>query len=336
MTLLRIASRAVLTLHPTISLLNQQKANVARWVRPTLMEIRARKKKLEIKNGPQKESPRSNFIEWNYDAEIYAFGIRLKEKFNYTLLQQAFVDRSYIVQEEMKQRSVGVENPSLNLSDNSALAKKGEELITEFVISFLNLSLPKFPRDGIKAIYRHLVSDEVLLKVSQSIGTKDLILSSNYPPMNDVYVATLKAIIGALFESSGEARAYEFIRDFICTQLNQVDVNELWKIENPMELLKEICKDKKLGEPEPRLINNAGQNTILAVHYVGIYANKKQLGTGFGENIQIAKEEAVKDSLRTLFQTNNNMKPFNFRMPVEKVANLLKKPALAAASVDNI
>ena len=137
------------------NLIIEQKANVARWVRPTLMEIRARKKKLEIKNGPQKESPRSDFIEWNYDAEIYAFGIRLKEKFNYALLQQAFVDRSYIVQEEMRQRSVGVENPSLNLSDNSALAKKGEELITEFVISFLNLSLPKFPRDGIKAIYRH-------------------------------------------------------------------------------------------------------------------------------------------------------------------------------------
>lgn len=298
------------------------------------MEIRSRKKKQAIKDGPPKETPRPEYNDWNYDAEIYAFGVRLKEKFNYILLQQAFVDRSYIVQEEMKQRAVGVENPSLNLKDNSSLAKKGEELITEFVISFLNMSLPKFPRDGIKAIYRHLVSDEVLLKVSQSIGTKDLILSSSYPPMNDVYVTTLKAVIGALFESSGEARAYEFIRDFICTQLNQVDVNEFWNIEKPMELLQEICKDKNLGEPEPRLISNVGKNTLLAVHYVGIYANKKQLGAGFGENIQIATEEAVKDSLRNFFQTNNNMKPFDFKMSVDKVASLLNKPALA--SVDNI
>lgn len=300
------------------------------------MEIRARRRKLEDKFGPPKEKPRSEHNDWNYDAEIYAFGVRLKEKFNYNLLQQAFVDRSYIVQEEMKQKSVGVENPSLNLADNSSLAKKGEELITEFVISFLNLSLPKFPREGVKAIYRHLVSDEVLLKVSQSIGTKDLILSSDYPPINDVYVTTLKAIIGALFESSGEARAYEFIRDFICTQLNQIDVNELWKIENPSELLREICKDKKLGEPEPRLISNLGKNTLLAVHYIGIYANKKQLGAGFGENINIATEEAVKDSLRNLFKTNINMQPFDFKMPVEKVANMLNKPALASATIDNI
>ncbi|KAG5680375.1 hypothetical protein PVAND_009884 [Polypedilum vanderplanki] len=337
MSLLRISSRVIFSSNATALLFNQQKAAIHRFVRPTLFEIRARKKKLEELNGPPKPVPRSEFLEWNHDAEIYAFGKRLKEDFNFQLLQQAFIDRSYIVQEEMKQRSVGVENPLVNMSDNATLAKKGEELITEFVISFLNLSLPKFPREGVKAIYRHLVSDEVLAKVSESIGTKELILSSDYPPRSDVYVNTLKAIIGALFESSGEAKAYEFIRDFICTQLSQVDINEFWNYgENPKELLEEICKDKKLGEPEPRLIGQMGKNTLLAVSHVGIYANKKMLGSGFGEDIQTATEEAIKDSLRNFFKTNCNMKPFDFRMPVEKVANSLNKPVIAAASVDNI
>lgn len=305
-------------------------------MRPTFMEIKARKKKLEKKFGPPKPQPRSEFIEWNYDAEIYAFGMRLKESFNFSLLQQAFIDRSFIVQEEMKQRAVGIDKPSLNISDNSSLANKGQELITEFVITFLNLSLPKFPRDGIKAIYRHLVSDDVLAEVSTFLGTKDLILSSEYPPSQDVYVTTLKAIVGALFESSGEARAYEFIRDFICTQLSQVDINEFWKIENSVELLREICKDKKIGEPEPRLISQLGKNTLLAAHYVGIYSDKKMLGAGFGENIETAIDEAAKDALRNLFKTNLNMKPIDFRMPVDKVINSINKPAIAAASVDNI
>lgn len=301
------------------------------------MEIRARKRKLEEKFGPEKVTPRSEFIEWNYEAEIYAFGIRLKENFNFQLLQQAFLDRSYIVQEEMRQRAVGIENPSLNVKDNSSLTKKGDELITEFVISFLNLSLPKFPREGIKSIYRHLTSDEVLASVSQSLGTKDLIMSSEYPPTNDIYVNTLKAIIGALFESSGEARAYEFVRDFVCTQLSQVDINEFWNYGgNAMELLQEICKEKNLGEIEPRLISDLGKNTLLATYYIGLYANKKMLGAGFGEKIEIAIEEAAKDSLRNFFQTNANMKPFDFNMPVDKIISSLNKPALAAASVDNI
>lgn len=301
-----------------------------RWVGPTLREIRSRKKKV----GRVPEQPRAEFLEWNYDAEIYAFGVRLNEKFTQKLLQQAFVDRSYIVQEEMKQRAVGIEEPVLQLTDNSNLVQKGDELMTEYIITYLNLSLPKFPREGIKAIYKHLVSEEVLASVSSKLGTKDLILSAEFPPKSDTLVKSLKAVIGALFESSGEIRAYEFIRDFIVTQLNQVDINEYWKIDNPAELLAEICKDKKLGEPEPRLLANVGTNTLLAAYNVGIYCNKKMIGSGFGEDVNTALEEASKDSLRNFFQTNTNMKPFDFKMPVDVVKKSLSKPSVA--SVDKM
>lgn len=308
----------------------ESRCDIHRWVKPTLCEIRKRKKKL----GPLPETPRSDFIDWNYEAEIFAFGARLNENFSKTLLQQAFVDRSYIVQEEMKQRAVGIEMPVLQLTDNSSLAKKGEELITEFVVTFLNLSLPKFPREGIKAIYKHLTSIETLAHVSRHLGTKDLILAAEFPVEEKTLAEGLKAVIGALFESSGEARAFEFIRDFIVTQLNQVDVNEFWTIENSVELLKEISKEKKLGEPEPRLISDAGKNTILAAYQVGIYCNKRMIGSGFGEDITVATDEAAKDALRSFFQTNSDMKPIDFRMPVEQVMKSLSKPSVA--SVDKL
>lgn len=280
------------------------------------------------------EQPRSDFLEWNYEAEIYAFGVRLNEKFALPLLQQAFVDRSYIVQEEMKQRAVGIENPVLHLNDNSRLIQKGEELMTELIITYLNLSLPKFPRDGIKAIYKHLVSEETLAHVSSHLGTKDLILSSEFPVQPKTLASSLKAVIGALFESSGDVRAYQFIRDFIVTQLNQKDVNELWQVDSPLELLKEICKDKKLTALEPRLISDLGKNTLLAAYQVGLYSNKQLLGSGFGEDITVATEEAAKDALRNFFKTNTNMKPFDFRMPVEVVMKALSKPSIA--TVDKI
>lgn len=304
--------------------------NVARWVAPTLREIRKRRKKLE----PQPELRRSNFLEWNYDAEIFAFGVRLQEKFAPALLQQAFCDRSYIVQEEMKQRAVGIENPVLQLTDNSGLIKKGDELITEFVITFLNISLPKYPRDGIKAIYKHLISDEVLAHVSSHLGTKDLILAAEFPVREQILASSLKAVIGALFESSGEARAYEFIRDFIVTQLNQTDINNHWVIDNHVELLKDICKDRKIGEPEPRLIANVGKNTLLAAYRIGFYSNKRPIGSGYGEDIETATDEAAKDALRNFFQTNSNMKPLNYKMPVELVLKSLSKPTVS--SVDKM
>lgn len=101
-----------------------------------------------------------------------------------------------------------------------------------------------------------------------------------------------------------------------------------------MELLKEICKDKKLGDPEPRLMSELGKNTLLAAYQVGIYCNKRMIGSGFGEDVTVATEEAAKDSLRNLFDTNDRMKPFDFSMPVEKVMKSLSKPSIQ--SVDKI
>lgn len=136
--------------------------------------------------------------------------------------------------------------------------------------------------------------------------------------------ATLKAVIGALDESSGPERVFEFVRDFVCTQLNQCDVNELWTIDRPVEMLKDICVERKFGTPEPRLIGEAGKNTILACYHVGIYCEKRLLGTGFGENVDNAIEVASRNCLAKIFATNNN-KPLNFKISSSECYELTKK-----------
>ncbi|CAO1403452.1 unnamed protein product [Diamesa serratosioi] len=325
MSFLRIAQTFINTSTTTPALWNQSRG-IKRWVAPTLREIRKRKNKM----GPEALTHRSSYTDWNYESELYAFGMRLNEDFNQIKLQQAFTNRSYIVQEEMKQKEVGIENPDIKLVDNSNLSKKGEEIMSEYIVTFLNISLPKYPREGIKAIYKYLMSDDVLANVSSHLGTKDIILSADFPVENSTLASTLKAVVGALFESSGEVKAYEFVRDFVCTQLNQKDINELWTIEKPMELLQELCKDKKLGEPEPRLIGDVGKNTLLAAYNVGIYCNKIMLGSGFGENISIAINEAAKDCLHELFQTKTNMAPFNYKIQTEQVIKALSKRSISS------
>lgn len=201
--------------------------------------------------------------------------------------------------------------------------------IDQIFIKNYNVSLPKFPRDGIKAIHKHLMSEEILANVSSNLGTKDLILTADFPVPPKTLASSFKALIGALSESSGNVRTCEFIRDFVITQLNQIDINELWKIDESMELLNGICRDKKLPAPEPRLISDVGKNTLLAAYQVGIYSNKQMIGSGFGEDITVATEEAAKDALRNLFKTNTNMKPFDYRMPVESVMKSLNKSTVA-------
>jgi hypothetical protein len=44
------------------------------------------------------------------------------------------------------------------------------------------------------------------------------------------------------------------------------------------------------------LIADTGKNTLLACYHVGVYANRKMLGAGFGEDLQIATAEASKNA----------------------------------------
>lgn len=62
-----------------------------RWVAATLVQLKLQRDKL----GPEKPLPRSTYLEWNYDAEIYAFGKRLNEDFQEDLLRTALINRSY-------------------------------------------------------------------------------------------------------------------------------------------------------------------------------------------------------------------------------------------------
>lgn len=140
-----------------------------------MKEIAARKKKFKI---PESYKQRSGFIEWNLPAELYAFGKRLNENFKPDLLQQAFTQRSYIIQEELRQQVVGIEEPELNIKDNLELADRGDEILRKYVEAFIKYHLPNYPSEGVAAIKDYLLSTERLAHVSQNLGTKDIILTS--------------------------------------------------------------------------------------------------------------------------------------------------------------
>lgn len=154
---------------------------------PTLKELSARKKKFDLPELKQ----RSGFIEWNFSAEIYAFNARINENFNLEWLTQAFTQRSYIVQEELRQREVGIDEPVLNLKDNLELAKKGEEIVHKYVTAFVQCHLPSYPDEGIKAITDHLLSREKLAHVSSHLGTKEIILAAVSIPDASIALAIL-------------------------------------------------------------------------------------------------------------------------------------------------
>lgn len=288
--------------------------NIKRWIAPTLRELNKRSNK--IVSEKEEIEKRNTFVEWNYDSEVYAFGKRLRENFDIAYLQRAFIHRSYIAKEEMRQKNLGVENPEINLQDNSALIKAGQYLVIDYVTAYLEHSLHKVPKEGIQAFAAYLTSVSTLANISKNLGTFDLILSEN---IDDFTMAdTLLAVIGALRESSGDEKVYSFVRDFICTHLNQKDVLDIWKISAPFESLKSYCSQHNLANPEPRLIGESAKNTVLATFHVGIYCDKNLVGEGFGEDAQTAIRTASIEALHKFYGVGDNMKPFDYSLMLEK------------------
>ena len=93
--------------------------------------------------------PRNKFLEWNRNAEIYAFNNRLSEKFDMELLERAFTTRSYIIQEEEAQKKVGIEDPQLDLEDNLELIEEGRQIASLAIENYLNQALSLAPQECI-------------------------------------------------------------------------------------------------------------------------------------------------------------------------------------------
>lgn len=275
---------------------------------PTLREIRKRR----TITRSDKPINRTSFTDWNPNAELFAFSKRLSEDFQLPVLQQAFIHPSYIAQEVDKQKDLGIESPSVEIQDNQALIETGTGLLNKYVSSFVREKLSSAPAQLKTSVTDYLLSNEVLSKLARNLGATELILSAEFPVGEDTLAGTFKAIVAALSESSGEARANAFIHDFVCTTLSQLDWAEMWKVENPVQELEKLCASRNLASPEPRLIGSCGANTLLASYNVGIYCDKKMIGSGFGETVETAVSEASVDALRGLYKIRTHQQFLKF------------------------
>jgi hypothetical protein len=101
-----------------------------------------------------------------------------------------------------------------------------------------------------------------------------------YPPSMLTHLQTLRALVGAIEESSGKGRAARFVVDLIGSQLNMQDITQIWDMKDPMAILAKVLDNDGRGEPESRLLWAAGKDTMMACYHIGIYSDKQLVGQG--------------------------------------------------------
>lgn len=101
-----------------------------------------------------------------------------------------------------------------------------------------------------------------------------------HPVTKKTLADTFLALTAALAESVDVTHASNFIRDFLIIILAEKDLTEIWKPTQPVEILNNVLREQNKSPAEPRLIAQAGQNTLLVSYHIGMYSDKQFLGSG--------------------------------------------------------
>ncbi len=221
---------------------------------------------------------------------------------NVGILRTAFIDKSHvdIPREEYRLRKM----KSVPEKDNSDVAEKGSARLYECVKAFTKNTYPSFPDEAIKSITSYLTSETEIAKIAQNIGIADMIIASMYPYPDDVLYRAFCALVETIASQRTSKSATNFIQDFVCSQLISEDVLKIWNPDNPELVLNKLLANQNKEPAEPRLVYSASPETILPAITVGFFSNKQFIGSGCGETIDEAREEAALNCLREVLNYN--------------------------------
>lgn len=215
---------------------------------------------------------------------------KLKIKFkNYQLLRITFTHRSYL--NEAKKE---------NLESNERLEFLGDAVL-EFIVSrWLFQEYPQHPEGALTDIRSNLVKTETLAKIARELELgKYLLLSKgerdsggeNNPSL---LANTVEALIGAIYLEKGIKTAKNFIVIHLQAHLEQLI--KQGKFKDCKSLLQEKLQAKEKRAPLYKILKEEGPDHNKTFT-VGVFDQKKLIGTGRGKSKQAAEELAAKEAL---------------------------------------
>lgn len=254
------------------------------------------------------ERRKDEFQNWNYRAEMFAFSRRIQENLSETTLERVFAHPSYV--ERVKNEQLKYDVPSTQIESNATLVARGDQILDETIKAYLRHAYSRVPEDGIASIANYLMSETVLADIAKWLGCKDIIMSAEWPPSARTMADTVRALVAGIELDLDLGRARRFIADMVISYLNDKDIlDDVWRIPNPRETLNLILANSQLPSYEPRLMFQVGARSLEACHLVGLYSNKRLLGSSAGETLPIAEECAALDALQRLFDLRDGREP---------------------------
>lgn len=266
------------------------------------------------------ERKRDAWIDWNYHSELYAFAKRLNESVTIEKLMTIFSSQSYVDKLKRDEERLKIPQGFQQVTSNKLLATKGKNLLDLYIKEYLRYAFKKLPEDGIEAINEYLTSTQTLADIAKWIGCKDLIQTSEFPPSQATMAESVEAFIAGLEEESGSERTRRFVIDMIVSYIHDKDLlDDIWKLPHPCETVNLILENSKLPHYEPRIMFQVGPKSLDSCFHIGLYVDKKLIGSGSGETCEIAEQCAALRTLQNFFDIAENREPLRFGIHLEGI-----------------
>lgn len=286
------------------------------YLEKTLKAMYWRARSFDAVKFPQRK--RSEWQDWNYRTEIFAFSHRLQENLNEDTLRCILTHKSFVDDFNRKQESLTL--PSANIQPNDNLVQRGAQLLDDCIKPYIRHNFSRLPENGVTAITDYLKSTPVMADVAKWIGCKDIVLTAEYPPAEFTMAKTVYALVGGIERDLGIDKTRRFIADIIISYLEDKNLlDDVWSLPNPKETLNVILSNSGLEPYEPRIIFQAGKGTLEACHIIGVYTSRTFLGSSPGETLEIAEECACLDALQRLFDLKEHRAPLKYGQKSEQI-----------------
>lgn len=243
-----------------------------------------------------RQEPRSK-SRWDLDAKVDSIADRLgHDPKELPSLKAALTHFSALgVRHKVKGIASG------DFQHNGRLAVLGQQVLGHVVSESLFHSYPDMEGNLILDVVTHLTSTECLAKVANQLGVVYVVRSKSKlsePSRAYLLARALRAVIGVVYTDVGPKSTRKVVRDFVVSQLEGRDLNELIKLQHPKFMLCSILRG--LGQPPPtaKLVQESVRNTLFPSYVVAVYSGDSLLAEGCGTSLKKAEKDAVLAALR--------------------------------------
>src|SRR3989344_1697448 len=209
---------------------------------------------------------------------------------NKSLLQQAFIHRSYIN-----------ENPAAGLSHNERLEFLGDAVLELVVTDYLYRKYGSYTEGELTALRSALVNAVIISEVALEAGMNDYLLLSKGESKDGgkarqyILANTYEAYVGAVYLDRGFEVASKFIIDTLLGKTDEIVNKKLWR--DGKSLVQEKAQEHVSVTPSYKVMSESGPDHDK--HFtVGIMFGKELVAEGKGRSKQEAEQAAALAALK--------------------------------------